>query len=1646
MSKRWLGLLLLVAVWIGGGGVARATVTASPTSIAIGNVAVGASGPGSTSLSASPNVSVTLELGTTADCPQFQILTGSPLSLNSSNKMVSVQLTPTSKGAKSCDVIVKDSITSTELLRFAVTGTGIAPAITVSPSSFDFGGVRFASGTATKQFTISNTGDAGTTLSVTGITFSGTNSTDYNLNPSVTFPLTVSVGTPKTVTVVFDPSVAGPSMASMDIASNDPANATKSVTLTGTGTNGTIAVTDVNFNTVDDGTTANQTVTISNSATTFPGLLTVTSAAITGGNFFSFGTTQGCSGGTNCTFSPALTVSTGTVTAPVRCQPPVGATGTQTATITFSSDSDPGGTTTAQLSCTAGRSMITVSTNTLAFGNVPVNTASTPQTVTITNNGNGTLTYSLSKTPNVAQYAISGCISGCTVVAGGTATFSVTFSPTVSGTLTTRIDITNNDPNNGVVSINVSSTGTAPQISVAPGGPLTFANTEVGQTSATQTVVATNTGNAPLTISNATFATGAADYTASVVTLPQTLAPMTSLSWNLACKPSTLGSRAGKFRFTSDSETGTTTDVSLSCTGDQGIVATNPTSLNFGGVTQGSTKSLTFSLQNIGNVAISGITAVLDKTTIGYQFDTTTVPTTLAGGATKTLTVTFAPQSGNDGGPATITFTANWGTHGATTTAVLTLDGDGLAAGYDITPGTTFDFGSFRFDARPQVVYHIVNTGQINVAIQTQVFTPDAGTTVGEIGIAISKAGTPKVLPQTLLPNEQLDITLTAQPNNRVGLVSGHIDIHSDLTNLPPDRRVTLTGNATTAALSVPASVDFGPVDVDGPPLTKTFTLTNSGAATLDVSSIAKMAGASPAFTVTLPSSVTHVAPGDNLSLTITYKPTVERPANQFDTLVLVANLAGIFGGPAQAMITVQGRGIDRHIALDAVNPFPLAVLGPGNEGSTQAITVHNTGEATLSITALMFGGDPVWQLVDPSPVDIAGNSSHDFQVKFVPTAVGSFSGDLVLMNNDNGQRMAMVTLTGSAVFVDAHGGGGCNAGSTSAGGGAGLMLGALVFVALGRRRRDSRRRAGHAATAIALTVIGGVLASAPATRADSIGITVFEPTPTTAGGGFQLQSPDVGPDGSWAVNTTFSYASNPLVLDIDNGNSVSHDAAIRHSSLLQVGAAYAFLGRFEAGANLPLYMQNGNSDPTMVTLLGKPVSGTATGDLALHAKARLWRGGGSFASLLAGTSLTVTVPTATKDQFTGSDKPAARLLLLGSLTPAALRSRLTISANAGAILRAKSIYGNIAQQSGAAWGASAQYRVLDKLWASAEVFGEATPSGRQQQVMGAIPQTVTLSPIEWLAGANYQVDPRFIVGLAVGRGLTDALGTPDLRGVLSISLVSGGAALAPIHPAEPAGPDGDADGDGIPDSVDKCPNEPEDKDMFEDSDGCPDPDNDHDGIPDDKDKCPLDPEDKDGFQDADGCPDPDNDHDGIPDKLDKCPNDPEDKDGFEDLDGCPDPDNDHDGIPDVKDKCPNEPETINGFQDDDGCPDKGETAIILSPDRIETLDPIQFSGLKLTRASTPLIEQVGATLRAHAEIVRLRVTVHVQPTNDQDADQAKSDKRAQAVRDWLIQFGIAPARLEARGFGGEKPLVSPDKRGAAKINDRIEFIILERK
>jgi outer membrane protein OmpA-like peptidoglycan-associated protein len=254
-----------------------------------------------------------------------------------------------------------------------------------------------------------------------------------------------------------------------------------------------------------------------------------------------------------------------------------------------------------------------------------------------------------------------------------------------------------------------------------------------------------------------------------------------------------------------------------------------------------------------------------------------------------------------------------------------------------------------------------------------------------------------------------------------------------------------------------------------------------------------------------------------------------------------------------------------------------------------------------------------------------------------------------------------------------------------------------------------------------------------------------------------------------------------------------------------------------------------------------------------------------------------------------------------------------------------------------------------------------------------------------------------------------------------------------------PAAP-GDRDHDGILDNVDKCPDQPEDRDGFEDTDGCPDPDNDKDGILDTDDKCPNEPEDKDGFQDADGCPDPDNDTDGIPDATDKCPNEPEDKDNFEDADGCPDPDNDKDGVPDTADKCPNDP----GPPDNDGCPKKYEH-IVVTQEKIELKQKIFFDTDKATiqARSFALLDEIANVLKSRPTMT-VRIEGHTDARGKRAHNMQLSQARAESVRQHLVGLGVEIPRMEARGYGPDQPIETNKTAAGREKNRRVEFIITQ--
>jgi outer membrane protein OmpA-like peptidoglycan-associated protein len=211
--------------------------------------------------------------------------------------------------------------------------------------------------------------------------------------------------------------------------------------------------------------------------------------------------------------------------------------------------------------------------------------------------------------------------------------------------------------------------------------------------------------------------------------------------------------------------------------------------------------------------------------------------------------------------------------------------------------------------------------------------------------------------------------------------------------------------------------------------------------------------------------------------------------------------------------------------------------------------------------------------------------------------------------------------------------------------------------------------------------------------------------------------------------------------------------------------------------------------------------------------------------------------------------------------------------------------------------------------------------------------------------------------------------------------------------------------------------------------------DRDFDGFGDEQDDCPDAPEDFDSFEDFDGCPDADNDEDGLLDLDDLCPDEAEDEDGFQDDDGCPDADNDGDGILDDRDECPDQGETFNAFEDEDGCPD--EVAFEFGPVYVHFAPgSAAFSPAQAEAA----LEAVERALRQQPDL-RLEIQGHTDDRGGARVNQRLSERRAQAVKDFLVARGIEPHRLLVRGFGETRPLVANDTESGRAENRRIEVV-----
>ncbi|SEK95277.1 conserved repeat domain-containing protein [Stigmatella aurantiaca] len=717
--------------------------------------------------------------------------------------------------------------------------------------------------------------------------------------------------------------------------------------------------------------------------------------------------------------------------------------------------------------------------------------------------------------------------------------------------------------------------------------------------------------------------------------------------------------------------------------------------------------------------------------------------------------------------------------------------------------------------------------------------------------------------------------------------------------------------------------------------------------------------------------------------------------------------------------------------------------ISDGNGGTdtatvTVTVALNNPPDGKEDSYEVYPGGDPIELPVldndtDPDPGDTLtvievtqpGNGKvtlENGKVRYQPDPgfTGTDTFTYTVSDGKGGTDVVTVTVTvgfGDDIRVVGRG-------CASSGSGTLVPL-ALMLLALPLLRRRSFQ--GLMRMGGLLGVLAAMFVSAPALAQDSQSIDVqqYKPGPGSRDV-LGLHSAQIAPHLGWNLGLSINYARNPLNFLRPSTDEFIYNL-VRHQYTLDLMGSISLFDRIELGVAVPLTLQKEQSSDRFSPLLSEAIDTTGLGDLRVVPKVRLLSTDGGLHLALV---VPVILPTSGGNEFRGREGVAAFPRLVGEWSS---EKGTRIIANAGVNFQPRETFRNLSVGNEFAYGLGAEvpFHISDH-----KLAAEATIAG----ALGLKDADTEERPLEVLGALKYFFSEQLTAHVGAGPGLTRGYGTPAFRILAGVNWTA--------KPEEKPVPV-DSDGDGLMDPDDRCPNEPEDKDGFQDEDGCPDPDNDQDGIPDVSDKCPNEPETMNGFEDADGCPDavPDSDGDGLTDDKDRCPNQPEDKDGFQDEDGCPDPDNDKDGIPDTSDECINEPEVINGVMDEDGCPDKGEVNVRVEGKKFFILQKVHFATNKdvILERSFSLLKQVAAVLRANPQLTKIRVEGHTDSQGSDAFNMDLSDRRAKSVRTYLIEKeGIAADRLEAVGYGETQPVDTNATAAGRENNRRVIFTILE--
>jgi hypothetical protein len=702
-----------------------------------------------------------------------------------------------------------------------------------------------------------------------------------------------------------------------------------------------------------------QTITLTNGSSS---AVPITSIAVTGTDAADFHERDNCdtsvAGLSQCTitvtFEPTGPTAVGTLTAEITA---IDGTGTQVADLTGT-----GG----------AAAIVSVAPTGWNFGSQDVGVASSPETFQITNTGTLPLTITAAAASGDFNVQTNHCATA--VQPGTKCNVSVIFTPSTVGSTTGALTLTDNAPGSPQVVLLTGTGAFQPLLSLSATNVI-FPVQIVGSTSAPQVVTVTNAGSAPLTFTHIAASAGFGETS----TCGSPVASGAICTISVTFTPSASGSAVGSLSLT-DNAPGSPQAINLSGTGALGpIVSLSQTNLTFASQSVGTTSpAQAVTLTNTGSARLE-IAVIASSGDFGQ---TNTCPATLAIGANCTINVTFTPTAvGNRYGNVSI------GDNAANSPQTITLAGVGLGA-----PAVTLSTNAVGFGSQ------LVKTTS---AAQTVTVTNSGSATLVFTSITTSAPFAQTNTCASVAPQGTCTITVTFSPTT-AGSALGSITLTDNAGNSP--QSISLTGTGTTAPTVslMPLSITFTTAQAIGSTSpAQTVTLSNTGSATLLVSSI----GASGDFGTTNTCGAS-VAAGANCSIAVTFTPTAV--GNRYGTLTVTDNNNGTLG--STQTVALEGTGQGGPLVTLSTSTLTFASEPLQTSSASQAITLTNSGTASLSITSIVPSGD--FSASSNCGQSLGTGAACTINVTFTPTAVGTRTGSLTITDSAPSSPQ-VVTLTG---------------------------------------------------------------------------------------------------------------------------------------------------------------------------------------------------------------------------------------------------------------------------------------------------------------------------------------------------------------------------------------------------------------------------------------------------------------------------------------------------------------------------------------------------------------------------------------------------------------------------------------------------------